>query len=561
MPEVGTPEPVTVSVPLDTQTRRNLFNLMDMGFNLTSVYPEDWNRGREEFLTHAAPIDVAVTPGDYLVPAIKKSTAFGMISVEYLPLKVAKKFVRIVSGNRLVLERANDYSHTLVPITSLEREAYASYSPNPYLDVYDNGDGVKSVTVYDLQHRLTQYREWRQLHRREYFRTLFGRRSGRLADPANIRSLPTVPRNAQEVPTAQWEKFDQYLKAFQARLTVTENPFDDITILPNKTLSSRYWGIEIEAVDIRGVETPKYWVLHDDGSLRSIERPREGQEHQATCARNLEPFCDCGRASCATNPCDCGFSSSSYEHTETGEWNSPILRSFHSRGLKHLCDQIEFRDTNTSPGIHVHVNAADLTPDQAVQVPLIYTLIEPLIEQEYKRGDTRNYCQSVTAAEMIHRFKKMRRARLEGKKATEVDFGSRYWTVNMAALEKQGTIEFRAMGPRYNYEFLIRWAHFLREIVNLAAAGVTAKDLGKVRNFRDVISVFSKFGKETPTPAWSESGNVKSITLGEENRVNPNVLLDPEIGMGTVFEWYNRREPVLASERHGGDRHLVSIEL
>lgn len=561
MPDVGQAEPVVLSVPLDGFARRSLFSHLDIGGTLPTSN-EDWSAAQAQFEEAAAPAEVSIIPGGLSIPRIKKQTAFGNFVVEALSLDAANELVGVASNGRLKVEKHPDKEKKawLVPVLPVERDAYIG-GRTILFDLFTEKNGDECVYTEHIQSWIKEYKVWRQNYFRDHFREMFGRRSGRLPalpGEANGPKYDSEGNLIGGVDTLNPEKFSTFIEAFKAKLQVIEDPFADITILPEKTLSSRTWGIEIEAVNINDIPTPKYWILHGDVSLRGVPiRAADAGDHRDDCDTRLEPFCDCG--SCV-NECSCGFASNYERLTETGEWNSPILRSFHSRGLKHLCDNLEFRESNNTAGIHVHIGAGDLSPEQAVQVSLIYTLLEPLFEQQYGR-ESRRFCESVSAAEQIRRMKKMRRARSLGQDAKTLADGQRYYTVNLSALQSHGTIEFRAMGPKYNYEFLIRWSYFLRELLNIAKAGVTQKHLRGVRTFRDVISVFAKYGKETPTPEWVESGVVKSINLAEENRRAPNPELDPTIGFATVFDYYDAREPVFASDRHNGDRSTTGMRM
>jgi hypothetical protein len=87
------------------------------------------------------------------------------------------------------------------------------------------------------------------------------------------------------------------------------------------------------------------------------------------------------------------------------------------------------------------------------------------------------------------------------KAGQNVYTGDRYHSVNLQSLSSHTTIEFRAMGPVYEYEYLIRWAYFVREMVNVAKANVPVKRWTSVKTFADVIAIFAEYGKETAPDA------------------------------------------------------------
>jgi hypothetical protein len=416
----------------------------------------------------------------------------------------------------------------------------------------------------------------------------------------------------------QIDRFSAFLDSVKAKLLPEDNALTVLPILPHGTLSSRTWGIEVEAPSIDGVLTPEFWELKGDGSLRSLSGaamlsrsvdptysnppkiplasahtlpgadypeftvpepvPASGNVygHTEGCSRNvydheLDEY----------RPCDCGYReyaaevraherlrreynegrnrAQSVPSSSTGEYNSPILRSFHSRGLKYLCSELEPRLVNNSAGIHIHVNSSDLTPEQAVRVGIVYTALEPLFEKEYARDpNVRTFCQPVEISELINRFNKMREAKEQGTTLANMRFTSRYWTVNLQSLARHGTIEFRAMGPMYNYEHLVRWAYLCRELINIAKANVPQSAWSKVRTMADLVTLFSRYGKETPTPEWAkheeqdDSFNVIVQGLGTEKRrlPHPSTLVDGDILSPLVVnDDYNARRTYMTGQR------------
>jgi hypothetical protein len=270
-----------------------------------------------------------------------------------------------------------------------------------------------------------------------------------------------------------------------------------IDILPHGTRSSRPWGIEIEAVDIDGINTPAGWDLKGDGSLEGVYVGDGEERHDPECSA----FGDSSEYDC-----DYYDNCSASGYTTTGEWTSPILTSFHSRGLQHLCVSLENRETNSSPGVHVHVSASDLTPTQAARVSLFYSLLEPLFETDYQR-ETRGYCESLTASSVIRNLRDARNysrnTPTRNQRPGAFYSGGRYVTVNLSALVSHGTIEFRAMGPVYDYEHLTRWAALCRELVNLGASSVTQREVLAVRDAEGLTALLAKYGSETPEPGSS----------------------------------------------------------
>ncbi len=415
-----------------------------------------------------------------------------------------------VEGNRLdvlavedatqILLRFGAGTFTLVPITDryndrvlraqwtspLLEAASQHANMNTYLRVPSNGY-VDTVDIYYVLSELRRVYDDRIDTMRAYRRSLLAQ---------SAEQPPKKP-----VRSGQGD-FGQFFNGALSRLTVdpygNDSLLDSLTILDHGTLSSRRWGIEIEHPDTAGVHTPRYWENHYDPSIEG-ERNYSGGEsvHDVDCESydsGDDSWCD------QYDGCQGG------DYTTPTEWTSPILRSFHSRGLEELCSNLVGRLTNATAGIHVHVEASDLSAIQAARVSLYYSLLEPLFEQEYER-ETRSYCQSTGSEAVAHRLREARQfVRRYGANQDVRAFsaGDRYTTVNLQALGAHGTIEFRAMGPRYEYETLILWASFCREMVNLAKSDVPQRAILAVTTVEELVAMLVKYGKETSDPNATE---------------------------------------------------------
>jgi hypothetical protein len=282
---------------------------------------------------------------------------------------------------------------------------------------------------------------------------------------------------------------------------------DTLPIQEHKTRASRRWGIEIETGAGRDLSgTPQGWESKGDGSLESAygeqwiepeDCPEYAQDHVEEIEVTRE---DNGESMTIDNPdyvdpnyCDHCGNVESWDNDDCQELVSPILTSFHSRGLKQITDDLEHSPVSSSAGVHVHVEAKDLTAEQVSNLILIYDRLEPLIEASYRR-ERRGYCKLRSTRELLLIVRDVRQRRIT--EPTRMLTGDRYVTVNLQALGDHGTIEFRAMGPVYKYDTLVRWAMFCREIVNVAKAGATAKDALKIQDWEGVLQMFRKFGIE-----------------------------------------------------------------
>ena len=324
-------------------------------------------------------------------------------------------------------------------------------------------------------------------------------------EDAQRRAEDTARREAGIKSRRNFEAFrDQHERNSDHHL------FDKLRIANRGTKSSRRWGIEVETGAGGGIDAPRGWDRRDDGSLESAYGNKyvdpEDCDYSDLHIGEIEVTrVDNGQTITIENPdyqdpdyCDyCGDIEQDYDD-DCVEFVSPILTSVHSRGLEAILTELEPRPITHTAGVHVHVEASDLTPPQVAQLLLAYDRLEPIIEASYQREE-RGYCKRRSTSEILEIVREYKRNPKGNPR--DMRHGDRYVSVNLIALESHGTIEFRAMGPVYNYHTLSRWALFCREMVNLAASGVTAKDWAKVSDFAGIEAMFNKYGKEYPLAA------------------------------------------------------------
>lgn len=343
---------------------------------------------------------------------------------------------------------------------------------------------------------------WARYRRRELLAARYG------WNPANVNPdhRPRRERAAQPSSTGGVEGYERH----RHNLLLHAEDREVIPLLPelpHGTRASRRWGIEVETGAGRNLRpSPAGWEYKDDGSLESAYgdtyiHPNDcdeawahdvsshmdwittpgGHEHQVF---NADDYID-------PRDCDyCGGDEDWGDDDDCVEAVSPILTSFHSRGLEQICEDLEPHPTTTSAGIHVHVEANDLTSDQLRTLLFAYDQVEHIIEESYRREE-RGYCRRRSARELL--------AMLRGN-SPDMPRGERYVTVNLNSLNYHGTVEFRAMGPVYNYDYLIRWAMFCREMVN-AATKTRPGHWTKVRTWDDLTAMLNQYGVEYPKAA------------------------------------------------------------
>lgn len=300
-------------------------------------------------------------------------------------------------------------------------------------------------------------------------------------------------------------------RVFPAEVTQS---WDSIPLPESGTNSSRTWGIEVETVQAHLVSRPRGWEATGDGSLESMG---DGYGCECSCGD-----CDDGYHNCGYSDCE--------DNNSCQEFVSPILSHFHSDGLKRLCGPLENAPVNDSPGIHVHVGADDLTITDVGRLVRAYSIVSPFIEHISYRN-TRGYCKDISTSNVTYWLSAVRRAikgdlmnYRTGERITPKDIvaaswhqpDDRYHDLNLQALGAHGTIEFRVMGPHYNYDHLVRWAWFCREMVNVSKLDLPVSVWTSVRSMGDVISVLRQYGSEIPSDSFDKETTVMANVMNGE---------------------------------------------
>lgn len=365
--------------------------------------------------------------------------------------------------------------------------------------------------------------------------------------------LPRGQRNQKKfTPRQKQERLEKYLAERKAKVQAVN--LSEFVIPGHGTLSSRNWGIEVESGGARGVQAPVGWNRKYDGSLSSAYDGRSTEEHPGEEPLRPEGHFDLhsetihhhgpdNNGPCQNDPnpnfvpednCDeCAVwyeehdewqeaydrYNDSYDSgdddDDCAEFVSPILHSFHSKGLEKIVTALAENPQNDSAGVHVHVDAGDLTAQQIGGLVYGYNVLEPLLEQSYRRN-TREYCKPRPLSEVFSIEKQIE----EGTDPRRNYLGDRYVSLNVNSLVSHGTIEFRAMGPVYDYEYLTRWAYLCRELVNAAKNGATRKDYMAVHNFTDLKNFLIRFGNESVDNALSQITDEDIVRMGEKNEDN-----------------------------------------
>ena len=149
----------------------------------------------------------------------------------------------------------------------------------------------------------------------------------------------------------------------------------------------------------------------------------------------------------------------------TGEVVSPILEG--KAGFDQLENVVKAihsvgATTNRSTGLHVHVEAADLTGEEVARVVEFYSNNQATIDNMVSLSRRNNsYCRKYST----YNLNAMKNAAQTNKEALR-GFANKYTVVNISPLFSYGTIEFRQHQGSVNAKKISSWVKFVSGIIN-----------------------------------------------------------------------------------------------
>jgi len=193
-----------------------------------------------------------------------------------------------------------------------------------------------------------------------------------------------------------------------------------------------------------------------------------------------------------------------------GELVSPPL--YGKRGLNRLRKVVEAiaaagATVNESCGLHIHVDARDLSPDQIIAVSRRYGMFEHRLDKFMapERRNT-NWAKRVDKnyhADIIRHIKFSSEIGKSFKSAVSVI--DRYRKVNIASFNRHGTIEFRQHEGTVDPDRILNWVqfctHFVEEVYNNVPRNDTVELVSKLNRSifhnipEDVAEYYRKFEK------------------------------------------------------------------
>lgn len=132
---------------------------------------------------------------------------------------------------------------------------------------------------------------------------------------------------------------------------------------------------------------------------------------------------------------------------------------------------------NGRTGLHVHMDARNMSTEQLTTLAVLYTLTErPLFS--FAGADRLNnvFCRPVTESTEIGVFKHLFNSVAEDDFRDAFSSAHKYSALNIASIRSLGSIEFRHHYGTYNAKRIILWLNILMSLYNKAVEVAASKD-------------------------------------------------------------------------------------
>lgn len=144
---------------------------------------------------------------------------------------------------------------------------------------------------------------------------------------------------------------------------------------------------------------------------------------------------------------------------------SPVLKGKDGQQrLKNACDTLRIANArvNRTCGLHVHIGASKLTPQQYANVFINYYFLEEVIDTfmaQSRRGHNSQWAQTLQRfSDLVNCTSRCDILRVMGNQ--------RYFKVNPQSYERHRTIEFRQHQGTTDFTKIINWVMFCGRLVN-----------------------------------------------------------------------------------------------
>lgn len=263
--------------------------------------------------------------------------------------------------------------------------------------------------------------------------------------------------------------------------------------LPKHVLTSGDLGIEIEVEGRRLPYPEQYWRRERDGSLR-------GEENAEYVLKK------------------------------------PLKLSGVKKALSHL-DELYVNsestiDESVRAGVHVHVNVQELTTVQLYSFITAYIILEDLLIKycgEYREGNL--FCLRTRDAEYLMNTLELTAEDKDWRRLYSDTL--RYASLNVCALSRYGSLEFRAMRGTRELSLVGDWAEILLNLRDVAI---------KFDNPAKIVEMLQENGSESFLEAFLGAFKEKLCNaLPTEELVNTGLLRAYQLAMATDWESFKMK--------------------
>lgn len=152
---------------------------------------------------------------------------------------------------------------------------------------------------------------------------------------------------------------------------------------------------------------------------------------------------------------------------------NPVVRTKVWDRLKFLRHELKIAGSKLEPsercGVHIHVNCQTLNTKQVINFAVLYLIIEDILVKwcgEQREGNM--FCLRASDADRI--IHGLSRCRADDNMDYMQHNDFRYAAMNMAALCKFGSVEFRALETPKEFKKIATWAEMLMKIKDASQA-------------------------------------------------------------------------------------------
>ncbi len=276
-----------------------------------------------------------------------------------------------------------------------------------------------------------------------------------------MSTLEEIKSVALDKSLSKSQKVETFVKKYGYKKSVAEREIDNIILVAR--FNERREREELRLALTYGVEIECY-------NVRRVDLINKLREYDIVCTD------ECYNHRDHTDGVYKCVSDASIQGSNANEIVTPVLKDLDS--LKIVCKALGEvgAKVNKSCGLHVHIGAQNLTIDNIKNVCENYQVLETFIDSFMPASRRENfYCKSLRDIDLNGVDDKLSLIRAFR--------GDRYHKVNVTALDRHNTIEFRQHSGTTDFKKISNWIKFLSALVRYSRDNgllpTTAEDSAK----------------------------------------------------------------------------------